>query len=44
VVEAGSHDELLQRNGLYAQLHQVQTRWRDRSRARRVAEPAEGIA
>jgi ABC-type multidrug transport system fused ATPase/permease subunit len=44
VVEAGSHDDLLQRNGLYAQLHHVQTRWRDRSRAGQVPAPAEGIA
>ena len=30
IVEQGTHDELLARGGLYAQLHQVQTRRRER--------------
>ena len=40
VVEAGSHEELLRRGGLYAQLHQVQTRRRERQRPEVVAERA----
>jgi len=27
IVERGSHDELLERNGLYARLHELQTKW-----------------
>ena len=32
IVEAGTHDDLLHRGGLYAQLYQVQTRRRERQR------------
>jgi len=37
VVEKGSHDELLARGGLYAQLHAVQTRQRERRSPELVA-------
>jgi ABC-type multidrug transport system fused ATPase/permease subunit len=37
IVEAGSHEELLRRDGLYAQLYQVQTRRRERIRPEAVA-------
>jgi ABC-type multidrug transport system fused ATPase/permease subunit len=44
IVERGSHDELLRRGGLYAQLHEIQTRRRQRhprlSIAAAAGEPA----
>jgi ABC-type multidrug transport system fused ATPase/permease subunit len=40
IVEQGSHDELLARGGLYAQLHAVQTSQRERRRPELVASAA----
>jgi ABC-type multidrug transport system fused ATPase/permease subunit len=43
IVESGSHEELLRRGGLYAQLYQVQTRRRERLRPAAVV-GSEGVA
>ena len=40
VVEQGTHDELLRRGGLYAQLHDAQTRRLDRKRAAAIVAAA----
>jgi len=40
IVEHGSHDELLVRGGLYAQLHAVQTSQRERRRPELIASAA----
>jgi ATP-binding cassette, subfamily B, bacterial len=40
IVEQGSHDELLARGGLYAQLHAVQTSQRERRRPELIASAA----